>query len=95
MLLNGVVDFLSLFSAQMAYRTVHKFKSRLNGSFSYSLNSVVVYHTLNFCVGTEFKIDFICVGDSFSGEIFSDKVGQISAYFRTKRKLSVGKSACT
>ena len=76
----GKVYFLSFFRAQVAYRTVHQFKPRLNGPLSYILDFIRLADAFHLGVRTEFQINLIRIIYYLLSVLFSYKVWQVSPH---------------
>ena len=83
-MLDGVVDLLRLFGAEMANRTVNELQTGLNGTLADLLDRFFLADSLHVRVRAEFEVDGIGVVDERLCRVFTDELRQVAADLRTQ-----------
>ncbi len=95
-LLDGIVDLLCLFRAQVANGAVHQLQPGLNGALANGLYLVrILVDALHMGVCTELQIDLVRIIDGILRQVRTDQAGQIAAYLIAQGQLAVRKRART
>ena len=78
----------------MTDRAVNELQTGLNGTGTDLSDSLDVTYALNLSVCAELKIYSVGLVNSFLNEVFSDKIGQITADLIAQRQRAVRECAC-
>ena len=78
--LDGQIDLLGLFGAQMTDGTVDQLEAGLNGPLADLLDLLFVADALDPPVGAELQIDAVGIGNELIGRVVADQLGQVAAH---------------
>ena len=92
-LLYRVIYLLSFFGTEMAYRTIYELKTRFYSAFSDLLDFFFLTEPLDVRIRSEVEIYLVGVLYHALSVIFTYKLGELSSYLVTERKLAVGERA--
>ena len=81
-LLNFIINFLRFFCSQMSDWTVHKLQPGFDGALSDFLNLFREFNSFDSGIGSEFKIDAVCIVNQFLRKIIANQLRKVSAYIR-------------
>ena len=85
------IEFLSLFRAEVANRTIDEFESRLDRFLADFLDLVLISESFDMLVRAKFKINLVRIVDEFLRKILADELRKFAADFMAQREFAVGK----
>ena len=93
--LDGQIQLLRLFCAQMADRAVHQLQAGMDGILADLLDLLAGVDALHMGVCAELKIDLVGVVDKLLCKLLSDQGGQVAAHLIGEAQLAIREGTCT
>ena len=93
--LDGQIQLLGLFGAEVADGAVHQLQARVDGVLADLLDVLAGVDALHMGVSAELEVDLVGVVDELLCKLFADEAGQVAADLIGEAQLAVGEGACT